>query len=394
MPRSGKRFAEALRRAIDTIAFKENKKKQSIHDELGFELGRDGGSAVAYWLYHEQIPARLSDVEELARAVALRNGWDSREHLLQFLEGAEHPEAQVLSRRIFPPGNGHTPPLLEERSDFTPFIVGPPIHTPRQFFGRERELRRIFAALKGTALQNVAIIGPQRSGKTSLLHYVKNISNTTPAQLRPGQFSHWLLQAQLYHWVFVDFQDPRVRTQAGLLRYILGRLNYPVPADCTLNAFIDTICHYMTGPVVVLMDEVQVALNNPELDQSFWWGLRSLSTNLTEGRLGFILASQRPPTELAIESGRPSPFLNIFGHMLMLGPLTPEEARMLVASSPSPFVEEEVDWILAQSRCWPALLQILCQTRWLALEDGRDGDNWKQEALHNIEPYRHLLAPV
>ncbi|MFH7028292.1 MAG: CHAT domain-containing protein [Heteroscytonema crispum UTEX LB 1556] len=66
----------------------------------------------------------------------------------------------------------------EERS---PFITGTSITHPRDFFGRNYELKRLFNLLKRLPLQNAAIIGKKRSGKTSLLHYLKNIT-TTPAE--------------------------------------------------------------------------------------------------------------------------------------------------------------------------------------------------------------------
>ncbi|NJR69927.1 MAG: ATP-binding protein [Synechococcales cyanobacterium CRU_2_2] len=74
----------------------------------------------------------------------------------------------------------------------SPFIVGSPITKPRQFFGRERELRRLFALIKRLPLQNAAIIGPRRAGKTSLLYYLMKICTTPEEELRPGQKRDWL----------------------------------------------------------------------------------------------------------------------------------------------------------------------------------------------------------
>jgi len=63
------------------------------------------------------------------------------------------------------------------------FIAGPPITHPRHFFGRTRELRRLFGLWQQAPLQNAAIIGPRRSGKTSLLNYLRTI---TAAGIAPG----------------------------------------------------------------------------------------------------------------------------------------------------------------------------------------------------------------
>ena len=77
-------------------------------------------------------------------------------------------------------------------ADSIPFIAGPPVIHPRHFFGHERELRRLFNLWKGHPLQNAAIIGQRRSGKTSLLRYLQRITVTPAEQLRPGQRNDWL----------------------------------------------------------------------------------------------------------------------------------------------------------------------------------------------------------
>ena len=234
------------------------------------------------------------------------------------------------------------------------FFVGPPITQPRRFFGREREVRRIFALLKNPPLQNAAIIGPRRSGKTSLLHYLRTVTATPLEQLRPTQRADWLPHPDRYRWVFVDFQDPRMGTREELLRYLLTQLALPSPAPCNLESFIDVASRELRVPTIILFDEIGVALERyRELDNAFWEGLRSLATNQVAGNLAFVLAAHESPTQLAQHSGLGSPFFNIFGYTTTLGPLTDAEARELVASSPIPFSAADVEWILAQSERWP-----------------------------------------
>jgi hypothetical protein len=140
------------------------------------------------------------------------------------------------------------------------------------------------------------------------------------------------------------------------------------------------------------MDEIGAGLASPELDQQFWWSLRSLGSNYTQGKLGFLLTAQATPALLAHEYGKPSPFFNIFGHTINLGPLSDPEARELIASSPRPFRPADVEWVLEQSGRWPALLQILADTCLTALENSQADDTWREEGLRRIEPYRYLLA--
>jgi len=123
----------------------------------------------------------------------------------------------------------------------SPFITGNPITNPRCFFGREKELKRLFNLIKRQPLQNAAIIGKKRSGKTSLLQYLKNITTTPIEQLRPSQKSDWLAHPENYRWIFVDFQDSRLQNREGLLRYILECLQMAVPNPCDLDRFMDVV---------------------------------------------------------------------------------------------------------------------------------------------------------
>ena len=119
--------------------------------------------------------------------------------------------------------------------------------------------------------------------------------------------------------------------------------------------------------------------------------MRALATTQTRGNLAFVLAAHDDPSKLADDNNKSSPFFNIFGYTMTLGPMTETEARSLIASSPLPFADEDVEWILEQSARWPILLQALCRERLLALEDGETGDDWRAEGLRQMEPFRHLL---
>lgn len=275
-----------------------------------------------------------------------------------------------------------------------PFIAGPPISHPRHFFGRERELKRLFSLVKRPPLQNAAIIGSRRSGKTSLLHYLRRITAVPATDLRPGQRQDWLSPAA-HRWIFVDFQDPRLGKQSNLLNYLLAQMGLPTPTNCGMEQFMDVVSQQLDTPTVVLLDEIGVALSRyPELDDAFWESLRALATNLVDGSLGFVLASAEPPSQLAQSSGLGSPFFNIFGYTAALGPLTEPEAWQLMASSPQPFAESDMAWILAESGRWPMLLQILCRERLMSLIDGETGDGWREEARRQIAPFLNLLTPA
>ena len=278
---------------------------------------------------------------------------------------------------------------IEEDSSF---VTGSPITHPRHFFGRQKELKRLFNLLKRHPLQNAAIIGKRRIGKTSLLHYLKNITTTPVEELRPTQKSDWLPNPGIYKWIFVDFQDPRMASKERFLSHILENLQIKAPENCDLDNFMDVMSENLHNPTIILLDEIGVGLQRcPELDDEFWESLRSLATNHTGGNLAFILATHESPIELAHHTKHSSPFFNIFGYTATLGALNEEEARELIASSPIPFADDHVEWIIEQSQGVPLLLQILCRECLFHLEDG-DTDDWRKEGLQQIEPFNHLKS--
>jgi serine/threonine protein kinase len=328
--------------------------------------------------------ARFASAGEMVNALAAAFGM-SAEPAPALPPGADDAAQPAPASPLL----AHTP-----SDELPPFIAGPPIVHPGRFFGRERELKRVFNLLKRPPLQNAAIVGPRRSGKTSLLHYLRTVPTAAPEVLRPGQRAAWLPEAERYRWVFVDFQNPQFGSREGLLRHLLTALNLTTPYPCDMDHFLEAMNRSLRAPAVILFDEIGAALERyPELDDAFWEGLRSLATNLPGGNLAFVLASHQPPDQLARASRLGSPFFNIFGYTAELGPLTEPEARDLISSSPIPFPVSDVDWILAQSGRWPILLQILCRERLVALEDGEAGEAWRQDGLRQIEPFQYLMSP-
>lgn len=334
------------------------------------------------------------------RATALREYEQFRIRLQDELEIDVSPETAVLAEQIRE-GTLPTPssPYLKVPTVQTvtaamppnPFIAGPPITQPALFFGRERVVRRVFNLLRQRPLQNAAIIGPRRSGKTSLLHYLKTITTAAPHDLRPGQVQDWLPQPETYRWIFVDFQDPRMGSRENLMRHLLQEMELPVPTRCDIETFLDTVSEGLTAPTIILFDEIGVAIERyADLDDAFWESLRSLATNQVNGNLAFILASHAAPDSLAQHSGLGSPFFNIFGYSATLGAMSEEEARQLIAASPIPFGEDVIEWILAESGGWPLLIQILCREHLLALEEGDSGDEWQEDGRSQIAPFLSL----
>lgn len=332
--------------------------------------------------------AALSQFETCRTVLAAQLGLDPSPETIELIAHIRQNNIQLPTTTASPSTKPSQHPIIANPSSVSPFIAGPPITDPRRFFGRERIVRRLFGLLRQRPLQNAAIIGPRRSGKTSLLHYVRQI--TTAVSARSDQRTNWLSQPERYRWIFVDFQDPRLGTEAGLLRHLLTEMGLPVPEPCHLDSFLDLVSEQLTTPTVVLLDEIGVALARyPELDDAFWESLRSLATNQVDGNLAFILTSHERPEVLAQNQGMGSPFFNIFGYTATLGPLGIEQAQALINSAPIPFASADSSWILEKSGRWPILLQILCRERLLALEEGLN--EWQAEAWEQAQPFAATL---
>jgi len=385
-----RQFAKSLTKAVRTIAARENKTIAGVQDELGYALGREtGGSSIEYWR-KGHVPADQRDLVKLAQELAGRGGL-TRKECERFLHHAGCAYSREMLDKLLVSLEQASARDEQFPQQLSPFVVGPPVTNPRQFFGRERELGRIFGLWRGFPLQHVTVVGPRRSGKTSLLHHLRRITRTPPNELRPGQRTDWLPRPERYQWVYVDLQDLRMGSQDRLLRHILTSLNMSAPNPCTLDAFMDIASQHLQEPTIVLMDEISAGLAFPELDEPFWWALRSLANSYTGGNLAFVLTAHDAPDRLAQEQGKPSPFFNIF-HTLELGPLTGAEARELIASSPLPFSPTDATWILEQSGRWPCLLQTLCHTRLHALEEGEEGTAWREDGLRQAAPFRYLVS--
>jgi transcriptional regulator with XRE-family HTH domain len=274
----------------------------------------------------------------------------SREKLLKCADVLELTPTQ---RAEFFKAAGHLPKKDEPPPQPIP-VIGIPIIQPSQFFGRENILGQIYWAWDKTVPESITIIGPKRSGKTSLLNYLNNITQTT--YLRPDQPKAWPDNwlPHKFKFALVDFQDANMSQPETLVKEILQQLKLEVPQTCDIACFSSIIKRELTKPTVILMDNIEIGI--AALDTAFWQNMCSLGSH---GKLSFVVTALK---ELE-QCDKLSSFFNLFGHTLHLGALTESEARELLANSPKPFSPEEIERMLKESNCWPEPLQKLCDRR-------------------------------
>ena len=369
---------------------------------------RDPFSGIAQRLVQLGVPAVIAmqfPITDDAAITFAENFYDN------FADNSTLDEALTHARRaIFARGNDTEwgTPVLYSRStdgvlfDFdysklpegeSPFTIGLPVTRPRHFFGRNAKLIEIFDSLRERPLQNTAIVGPTHSGKTSLLHYIKNITTASPNYLRPGQRSNWLHEPERYRWIFANLHDPRLGNQHGFLRYLLAQMDLPVPDSCGMEYFMSEVGRKLHHPTVILLNGMSYALEcYPDLDKQFWNAMRALVTDpKVEGRLAFIIALPNLKHILAKKYGAAmeSDFFNLFV-TTHLKPFEEEEALEFIASLPAEFSPEEVEWILQKSYRWPAYMQILCRARLHALQIAPSINSWKEEGLSQM---KEIIVP-
>ena len=154
------RFAELLTAAIQQIKRREGKPVRVIQDELGYALGKAGGSMIEHWR-KGNLPARHADLETLARLL-VRRGRLERAWAEAFLATAGFGAgASALCDELFPARD----PLPSPPTP-APFQAPP---TAPHFVGREAEMSTLARILCGTTSGRVAaLVGMGGAGKSTL----------------------------------------------------------------------------------------------------------------------------------------------------------------------------------------------------------------------------------
>ena len=270
------------------------------------------------------------------------------------------------------------------------FVTDSPIHRPQLFFGRHYEIRHILQLLSGYPLQNAAIVGQRRSGKTSLLKHLVEITKVPGQALRPNQPPECRSFPTQLNWILIDFQNIYYQSLKNLVHYLLVKMGLPSNGETQLEDCIQLMSERLSVPTVILFDEIESAFHQQsELDDRFWNSLRFLQQN--NGNLAFVLSSSTDLKHFARKNIESSSFFDIFGYQATLGPLTEAEARQLILTSPIPFSRDDIDYILTYSQCWPVLVQLFCRERLFTLEAGDNSDSWRVTVLQHMHTYRHLL---
>ncbi|HZS45079.1 MAG TPA: ATP-binding protein, partial [Blastocatellia bacterium] len=192
-----------------------------------------------------------------------------------------------------------------------PYLNRVAIQDPRQFFGRKKEVGKIFSRLASSRPQSISIVGERRIGKSSLLHYIN------ADEVR----SQYLDSPEAYIFIFLDLQQRRDMDMANFFKAFFAPLKRQLPEDEaetleSVTTEFDSIkgllerLHYRNRKLIILLDEFDAITTNNKFTLDFYSFLRSIANNYN---VAYITSSGRDLQELChTHQIADSPFFNIF----------------------------------------------------------------------------------
>jgi hypothetical protein len=252
----------------------------------------------------------------------------------------------------------------------SPYIVGPPVEDPADFYGRKGEIDRFFENLNGGQLQSVHVVGVQRSGKTSFLKHVSH----------PDVFQRNILvrQDKQILATYVDLAGVAVPEDFYLLvaKALVQALPSCEPRKCperlgSMRAFD----HWLDklGPLscqwVILLDEFDALREKSSFTVDFFDGLRSFINSF---RIAWVTCSHRDLYRISQVMGlreKTSPLFNAFyPDSIMIGALSTPDARSLVLTPAErcgfEISHQEIDMIIELAGRLPYFIQAAAD-KWL-----------------------------
>jgi hypothetical protein len=289
-----------------------------------------------------------------------------------------------------------------------PFFHRGPIDERDYFFNRQQEVAQALGLLR--SLQNVALVGQRRIGKTSLLSHLADPAIHTGHGLSPAKYLFVHLDGE----ELTELDDGEIRSvMAEELTAVLEAaghqgLDLDLPEGSveyrTFRHAVRRLTQQGTK-LVFCFDEFEGLGANPRLGPSFFSSLRGLTGHLD---VAYVTASRTPIHTLAYAQPETlsSPFFNTFAP-LYLGLFSDDDARGLVETlatrASATFASDLVHLVMELAGPHPLMLQIAgfhtfeaWRQRDGLLERG-DHDDIRQcfcaEAQPHYEYYwRHLAA--
>jgi hypothetical protein len=269
-------------------------------------------------------------------------------------------------------------------SMINPFSYGLPIES-QEFLNHRRILRQIVNRILSKG-QSTAIVGNPNMGKSSLLMYLANPTNSVSLynknhhklffnMIDSQSLATKLSQAEFWQEALQPIREKLAQTDPNSSLY----QHYKVCDDNNFGTFTLQKFFEQLGKnqykLVLLLDEFDCFLHHPVLNGAeFFGGLRSLASR-SKGALAIIIASRRSLTELnnATQQFNPtgSPYFNIFAEF-NLKYFPKKDIKELLNWAGDRFSTEDKQYITAIAAGHPYLLQLTASAMWEEKEDTKD----------------------
>jgi tRNA A-37 threonylcarbamoyl transferase component Bud32 len=206
-----------------------------------------------------------------------------------------------------------------------PYLNRVAIKDPAQFFGRTREVSKIFSRIGSSRPQSISVVGERRIGKSSLLYYIHH----------PQVRAHFLDDTESYLFVFIDLQQKRRLTLTEFFKELFALLAKETGDDALLqlDPSFDSVrillerFRRLNRKLIVLFDEFDAITTNRAFDLEFYSFLRSIANNYD---VAYVTSSARDLQELChTQLIADSPFFNIFTNVFLRA-FTNKEATELI----------------------------------------------------------------
>jgi len=245
------------------------------------------------------------------------------------------------------------------------------IKNPDEFYGREREIRRIYSRLSSSHPQCISIIGEQKIGKSSLLYFLSH------EDVR----KKWLSDVDSYLFLLIDLQERTGEMSFSTFFQLIFKMLAEFPrvpevlatsATVSATSATESECYETFKKIVsniekegykliLLFDEFGAIAGSEHFDPDFISFLRSIANN---HECAYITTSRTKLQKLCHNTDiSESPFFNIFTPV-PLGPFNTDEAHSLIFTPSEQagvrFDENEVEFILSVAGYHPLFIQMAC----------------------------------
>lgn len=283
-----------------------------------------------------------------------------------------------------------------------PFLHGNPVY-PSHFTNRSRELRRVInRTITG---QSTALVGEPRTGKTSLLEYLR--ARETQADLYGRNAPRLIFfymdsqplgssfnQSQFWENALYPFYEEVIAGQEETTR--IAQAYKTCVDNCFGNFVLERLIVLIEQAryrLVLMLDEFDTLLHHPILNSAeFFGGLRSLVSR-SRGALVLITASRQSLSALnhrTQEFNRTgSPYFNFLDE-IVLRPFSEDAVADLLSLGETRFSIQDLQFLARIGGGHPYLLQVAASALWEAYEDETSPD--KRYALARDELHRTASA--